>query len=106
VRAATTTTGGRASTTSGAAIVPPFRLAGDTDAPGGSTVRWRLTSETGTTAEVVVPIGEGALDEVDTAVVPAGRGGLSIIVEDAETGAVTWQRTHPVDVEGGARAAG
>ena len=94
---------------SGATVVPPFRFAGVGLDLYEATFTWTLTADGGgVLAEGVVTTsgqaGWSTFDEV-VAAEAAGAGpvraGLTVIVVSAETGAVDWQRTYPVDLAGG-----
>jgi spore germination protein GerM len=93
---------------SGATVVPPFRLAGVAHDVFEATFEWRITTaDIGTVTEGFVTtsgqIGWSTFDEiVGGGAVGAGpvRAGLTVFVVSAETGAVVWQRTYPVELAG------
>jgi spore germination protein GerM len=93
---------------SGATVVPPFRLAGVAHDLFEATFEWRITTaDIGIVAEGFVTtsgqIGWSTFDEVvGGAAMGAGpvRAGLTVFVVSAETGAVAWERTYPVELAG------
>jgi spore germination protein GerM len=93
---------------SGATVVPPFRLVGVAHDLFEATFEWRITTtDIGTvTAGFVTTsgqIGWSTFDEVvGGGAMGAGpvRAGLTVFVVSAETGAIAWQRTYPVELAG------